>query len=335
MPARVSFVLCVESGSLETMAVRAVQSLRLFGGRFASEPVLAITPRRGPGLSRSTREQFRELGVEHIRVTSRRGFGWYHYLNKPVALAAAEKLVDTEFIAFLDSDTLVLREPGALDLGNETDFSASVSDIELGGTTGPGHPNEPGWRRICGLVGILPDDLPWVRAPLDDVRIRLYFNSGVLVYRRAKRVGSLQLELLTRVFDEGIHLPGSASRMVEQVVLSPLVVAHSLPWRALPFSHNSTMIGGLEYEPRRLRDAVVLHYHDSMSLEQWPEFLARMNTEHPRAASWLQLLGPVRNPASLLPRVVGECFRVARGVRRRAHTASLELGKRLPPDDER
>lgn len=327
MPATICFVLCVESGALESMTVRAVESLRLFGGRFAGSPVLAITPRRGAPLSRWTRERFRELGVEHVRVNSRRGFSWYHYLNKPVALAAAEELASTELMAFLDSDTVVLREPVALDLGTDTDFSASVSDVELGGTTGPGHPNESGWRRICELVGLEPDDLPWVETPLDHSRIRLYFNSGVVAYRRSQRIGSRQLELLTQVFRDGIRLPGSASRMVEQVVLAPLVLARGVSWRPLPFSHNSTMISALPYDAAHLREAHVLHYHDSMAPDRWPEFLVRIESERPEAASWLNEVGPIESPASPIARGVAEAFRVTRGLRRRASTASLRLAE--------
>ena len=103
----ISFVLCVESGELEALTVRAVESLRRSGGRLSDAPVLAVTPRRGPRLSRWTHTRFGELGVEHVRVSDRRDYSWYHYLNKPVALRAAEGMVDTELVAFLDSDTLV------------------------------------------------------------------------------------------------------------------------------------------------------------------------------------------------------------------------------------
>jgi hypothetical protein len=327
VPERLTVVLCVEAGELEAMTVRAVESLRRFGGRFSAAPVLALTPRRGAPLSGWTRAKFRELGVEHVRVRSQRGFSWYHYLNKPVALSKAEEIAGTELIAFLDSDTIVLQEPSELDLPDDVDFAAAVSDIELGGTTGPGHPNEEAWRRICGLVGVDPDDLPWVDAPLDHVRMRLYFNSGVFAYRRSRRVGTQQLELLTRVFRERIHLPGSASRMIEQVVLAPMVVAQGIPWRALSFNHNSTMIGALEYRPEHLREARVLHYHDSMAPEGWDEFLARIEAERPEAAAWLRAAGPIESPASRTAGAIAESFRVTRGVRRRIHGLTTRLAR--------
>jgi hypothetical protein len=318
MASRISFVVCVESGVLESMTVRAVESLRLFGGRFAESPVFAVTPRPGWRLNKWTTRRFRELGVEHVRLASPRRFSWYHYLNKPVALATAESVAQTELVAFLDSDTVVLQEPEALDLEAGVDFAASVSDVELGATTGPGHPNEAAWEEICVLVGLVPDDLPWVRTWLDEARVRLYFNSGVLVYRRSQKLGARQLKVLTRVFNAGIELPGSASRMVEQVVLAPLVVSDGVPWTALPFSHNSTMISLLDYKAEHLRDARILHYHDSMSPDHWPQFLERIETERPEAASWLREVGPIASPATPLARAAGEGLRIARGALRRA-----------------
>ncbi len=45
-----TFAFCVEAGGFESMTLRAVQSLRRFGGRFAHCRVIACTPRRGRGL---------------------------------------------------------------------------------------------------------------------------------------------------------------------------------------------------------------------------------------------------------------------------------------------
>jgi hypothetical protein len=256
-------------------------------------------------------------------VNDRRDYSWYHYLNKPVALRAAEGIVETELVAFLDSDTLVLGEPASLLLEDGVDFTACISDIELGGTTGPGHPSEEGWRRVCELAGTSVDHLPWVEAPLDRVRMRLYFNSGVMAYRRSKRLGALQLDLLTRVFEEGVQLDGSATRMLEQVVLAPLAVARGIAWQALPFSHNTAMISYTPYVPDHLREAVVLHYHDSMSPSRWAEFMARMEVERPESAEWLRAAGPIVNPARYPQRAAGEVLRIARGVRRRAQGLAL------------
>jgi hypothetical protein len=94
----ITVVCCVESGPLETSTVMMVQSLRRWGGRFADIPVIAVTPRFGPPLMRSTRQRFDELSVQHLRRRLSRKFGWYSFLNKPLALVGAEPMVKTDLI---------------------------------------------------------------------------------------------------------------------------------------------------------------------------------------------------------------------------------------------
>ena len=50
----ITFVCCVESGSLESQTIRMVESLRRYGGKFANAPVIAVTPRFGAPLSKAT-----------------------------------------------------------------------------------------------------------------------------------------------------------------------------------------------------------------------------------------------------------------------------------------
>ncbi len=327
----ICFVCCIESGLLEPMTLYLVESLRRFGGRLRSSAVVAVTPRFGPPLRRSTRELLRELDVEHLRVPLHSRFSWYHYLNKPVALAHAEKLANTELMAFLDSDVLVLGEPTELALAGNVDFTASVSDVALGGTTGAADPTEPAWRAICDLAGVTLSELPWVTTHLDRRRIRLYFNSGVFAYRRTTELGRELRDMLTTVLRRRIRLPGSASRVVEQVLLTPLVIRHGLRWTGLPFTHNHTMASYMPeyYRAETFRTARIVHYHDSMEPHFWPTFAQRLGAEHPEVAEWLRPHGPIATYASPSARALAELLRVERGVRRRAYEVG-ERRRRMP-----
>src|SRR5438105_1360667 len=106
-----TFVCCVESGPLERMTLLLAESLRRWGGAFASCPVLAVTPRFGPWLSRATRAAFHRLDVTHLRLPGSNQHAWLGFLNKPAALAAAEQHALTPCLAWLDSDILVVGEP--------------------------------------------------------------------------------------------------------------------------------------------------------------------------------------------------------------------------------
>ena len=58
---------------------------------------------------------------------SMRRYGWYHFMNKPTAMAAAEEFVETPLIGFLDSDILVAGELHDLLPRDDEDYTACAS----------------------------------------------------------------------------------------------------------------------------------------------------------------------------------------------------------------
>ena len=181
-------VLCVEAGLLEPMTIRMVESLRRFGGRFADVDVVAVTPRLGPPLASATRRAMRDIGVRHLDIRPLTPYTWHHYMNKPQALMAAEGVCDTDAIAWLDSDVIILSEPGDLDLPAGCDFVASAPDTGIIGSHGSDDPNDAFWGRAASLIERRAEDLPWATTG-DGHRIRFYWNAGVFTYRRSSFLG--------------------------------------------------------------------------------------------------------------------------------------------------
>ena len=319
--ARISFICCIEAGVLEEMALRLVESLRRFGGRFSKSPVIAVTPRFGPPLRQSTHRRLEDLGVEYLRVSLDSRFSWLHYMNREVALVHGEARAATELVSYLDADTLILREPEALDLPAGIDFGASYSDTKVGATTGPSDPHDEAWRAICDVEGISIDGLPWITTSLDRTRIRLYFQGGILVYRRSIQLGRKLQDLLIAVLDNHIRLPGSAWTFVDQTLPGPILVKNDYRWVELPFDHNYTMASYLPqyYDQESFREARIVHYHDSMAPHFWPAFLERLDRTHPEVAHWLRPLGALANESPAYWKALSETLRMQRGIRRRLH----------------
>jgi hypothetical protein len=165
------------------MCIRLVQSLRRFGGRFAESPVVAVTPRFGPPLGSATCRFFERSGVKHITSKGNSRYNWYHFLNKPLALVAAEPHVTTSTVVWLDADTMVLGEPFAWVLPPDTDFAACAPDIDILGSSGADDPCEPCWREVSSILGVDLDRLPFMTTQVDKRVIRLYWQGGVFVYR--------------------------------------------------------------------------------------------------------------------------------------------------------
>ena len=81
-PPSMTIVACVESGVLEPLTIRMVDSLRRFGGRFANLNVVAVTPRTGPPLARETFKRMAELGINHLQIHPKNSYTWHHHMNK-------------------------------------------------------------------------------------------------------------------------------------------------------------------------------------------------------------------------------------------------------------
>lgn len=302
-----TFICCIESGWLETQTLRMVESLRRWGGQFAASPVIAVTPRFGPPLAARTRRSLDALNVEYYRFHADNQYAWKSFLNKHYAMAGVEEHCATDIIGWLDSDLLILGEPSQLMLAANEDFAACASDKNIG-TTGADDPFDPYWRAACHAVGLVVEDLPWITTERDKARIRLYWNSGVFVYRRTTHFAQHHLDATLRLLDAHITSE-QAGLYFTQHTLGMAMVQQGLRWRSLPYSHNyalGTKTYPQWYDAEMLRSAKILHYHDAMWPPFWATLLACLHTTHPQVAAWLAPKGALKNAASPLSKVVSQ-----------------------------
>ena len=158
----ITFVCCVESGFLETQTLLMIESLRRNGGVYKDLPILAITPRFGPPLSKSTRKQLDNLNVSYISFRPNNKFSWKAFLNKHFSMAKAEEVCESEFLCWLDSDLIFTSEPSGLFLGENEDFTACPSDI-AGGSCGVDDPWMPIGRKSVQFMGLISSHFPGLR----------------------------------------------------------------------------------------------------------------------------------------------------------------------------
>jgi len=320
-PPSITFVTCLEAGPLEQQVIRMVTSLRKWGGRFANAAIYAVNPRFDIlKINPTTFRSLDELGVEYISIRPKNSFPWYRFLNKPVSVAAVESRVSTEIICFLDGDILVVREPWQLDLGTEFDFAACVRDKGGIGTTGPGDPNERNWELMCQALGMSIEDLPLVTSLYFEERIRLYFNSGVLAYRRDTMLGKKWHDDCLRLLKAQIAHPQHNIYFFDQAALSLSVMRHGLRIRQLDYSHNHGL-GKLHLHSHfkdQLGKACILHYHEAMNPDHWTQFLEFVSDASPEVADWLRPLGPIINKSSLR-RSLRDALRSLRYLQQLAH----------------
>jgi hypothetical protein len=313
----ITFVCCVESGSLEPQTIRMVESVRRYGGKFATAPVIAVTPRFGPPLSKATLQSFDNLGVTHLRPQIQTHYPWFKFLNKPLALVAADELITSEAVGWLDSDLLVLDEPEKLALLPSEDFLGFPVESKEMGTTGSGDPYEPLWQEFCRIVGIDIEDLPWTMTAETDQRVRLYFNGGIFVYRRSTGFAQTYLEICLQLLDSQIGTKAEEYNVgiKEMSAIGFAVIKMGLVWRSLPYSHDYVMLSRTHqywYKEELLKQAKIVHYHDSMWLKFWPVFLECLHKTHPEVEKWLATLGPLTNQAPWQWRLIAKMLKSLR-----------------------
>lgn len=196
-----TFVLCIENNAIRAQALLLCESIRRFGGRHASAPILAVSPRPGLGITGETLERLDRLDVEYVEEPLNRVCPEYGSANRVFAAAWAEKHALSKWIVVLDSDTVFLGEP---ELPAGMDVAVRPVDVKGSATEGPGDPFEDYWRGLAALQGLSLDCLPFIHTTVCNSRIRASYNGGLVVVRRENGILGAWAELFSRSVAAGL-----------------------------------------------------------------------------------------------------------------------------------
>jgi hypothetical protein len=200
LSATTAFLICVERGRLESEAVLLVDSLRTWGGAWSQSPVYAFAPRRDRGPEPATVERLEAQGTTIIDEPLVERFDEIPTFNKVAVSAWAERELDHETLVFTDTDSVFLSEPSEL---GEGDWVAAMRPVDrrIAGSRGKGK-NEPFWRRMYAELGVT--ERPFGETVVGQMRIRAYWNSGLIATRREAGLFGAWEAALVRLFDAGI-----------------------------------------------------------------------------------------------------------------------------------
>ena len=200
LSAETAFLICVERGRLESEAVLLVESLRTWGGAWAGSDVYAFAPRRERDPQPETVRRLTDLGATMVHEHLVERFDEIPTFNKVAASAWAERELGHEILVFTDTDSVFLGEPA--ELGGE-DWVAAMRPVDrrIAGSRGKGK-NEPFWRKMYAELGVR--ERPFVETTVGQMRIRAYWNSGLIAARRSAGLFSSWERALVRLFDAGI-----------------------------------------------------------------------------------------------------------------------------------
>jgi len=200
--ATAGFVLCIEDNAIRDQALLLCQSIRRFGGRYRSAPIMAFSPRPRLRVDAATRRCLELINVEYFDVPLNETCDDYAPANRVFAGGYAESHSNTDFLVVLDSDTVWLEEP---ELPLDADAAARVVDSKGSATRGPGDRFEPYWAQMAVLCGTSLDRLPMVRSTIGNERIRASYNAGLTVVRRSKGILTRCADLFAASLQAGMR----------------------------------------------------------------------------------------------------------------------------------
>ena len=110
------FAFRAASGSSELEALILARSIRAFAGAFSDRPIWILVPEAGDGISEGAREELVSLHARLVPFKIDPDVSEFPFAVKVFAAAAAERLAggQADGLAWMDSDSIVVREPKAL-----------------------------------------------------------------------------------------------------------------------------------------------------------------------------------------------------------------------------
>jgi hypothetical protein len=311
-----TFVICVEAGPLETQSLWAIESLRKWGGRFADCEVIAVTPRRGMPLQRETLKRFKEMAVKWISFSGSSKWTFYGPFNKPLALAAAEEISESEYMIWLDSDVFVVREPSEFILEEGIDFTAHPSSCHHDiGSTGSTHEHDAYWVQTLKGHGISPTTYPMIPTqPGEEGPMRMYWQAGAFSYRRSTQLGATFLQATDQTMRLNLSSKYSGTYFHEQIGLAVAVHRQDARYRILNASHNFAVnkLRFDEVDPQRLENSCIIHYFGSAWPDGFDRLVAVIRQTRPDVADWVAARGPLADQRSFLVRGISRLIRAHR-----------------------
>ncbi len=279
----------------ETNVLLLVESIRAFGGSLAGAPIWCYTPDYGKPLSPSIRKRFENLAVTLVSFPMDREVLQFPFTAEVTATALAETTLGrkTEYLAWLDSNTLVLQEPRAFLLPPKKQLGVRPVHHTLVGSRYE-DPLDPFWTQIYRSCGVPEEHVFPMTTHVDGARIRPYFNAGFLITRPESRLFRKWRDRFfalyqTPVFRDFYTEDLRYTIFMHQAILTGVILATFSPQQLqeLPPTYNYPVHLHLEdvtpHRPTSLEEVVTFRHEGFHQDPQWAQHFPA----NPPLKSWI------------------------------------------------
>ena len=219
----------------ETQALLLADSIRGFAGTLSGAPIWYFTPEHGQQLSEAVRGKLLALDVSlsSFRISSE--VLRFPFAGYVLAAALAESMArgQTDFLAWLAADTVVLQEPKDFLLQDGKYLGVRPVHHTLVGSRYD-EPLDPFWALIYRYCKVPEDRAFPMTTIVDETRIRPYFNAGLLVTRPRERLFKAWCDAFLKAcrgpsFQEFHRMDGRYAIFLHQAILAGVVLATLTP----------------------------------------------------------------------------------------------------------
>ncbi len=178
------FACQIIPGPEEREAIMLASSIRKFAGKYANSHIWVFVPNDDNEISSETKDKFKELYVRIYTYKLDKKLLKFPFASKIFAAANAEIMAENkaDYLVWLDSDSIMINEPGDMILPHRTYFGCRPVDHTLIGS----HYEDPAddfWKLIYNYCNVPERKIYPMTSTVDETRIRPYFNAGVAVVR--------------------------------------------------------------------------------------------------------------------------------------------------------
>lgn len=190
----------------ETSSLLLAESVRSFGGVFANHPIWFCMPDTGKPLSDHANRRLKELDVRIIPFPFDSASNDIFFAEQLTGLEIMERLSEkqTEFLVWMDANTLLLNEPKELILPQEKTFGyRPVHHLLLGSRFD--EPLDAFWTQLYQDCQVPLERVFPMRPVVEDLKMRPYINAGFMIIRPQRNLVRQWWETFTNLSRSPIY----------------------------------------------------------------------------------------------------------------------------------
>ena len=264
----------------EANAILLTESIRTYGGALSQHPLLFLCPKRSDEISQRVRERLSTSGADIVPV--KESIPEFPFIDDVHAAAHAESLESgrSDLMAWLGNDTLVLQEPKdfMLTAGKSRGYRP-VHITNIGSQFNS--PMDPFWTIIYERLKVPRDRVFPMKAHIEEIPIRPYFNAGLLIVRPERGLLQEWRNAFFGIYDDATlqqfyQRDENYSTFVHQAVLAGVILSRltKAEIQELPPHYNYPIHlyhqDNTRNRPSTLDELVTFRHNDFFEDPEWP-----------------------------------------------------------------